>query len=513
MKKITDLLIVLAFLMPIPLLAQVTNEEIGNGAKDVTGPGVTDNTYGMIIYDDGCTIVNNGTINLYNDVVNGSSLIFDQSTTGTTITGTGWVRLVGNGGQWIYSLSAGALTIPKLLVFNPSLAGALYLGTLQISDTLSLSNGLLYSVGTSVLYVTNPAPGAIVNASTASYVVGGPLKRAVNSTGDYIFYVGDSTNLQIFEQNIISSAGLSWMQVQLVPMSNGSIVNTSTHFNGGTAFGNLDTCYWAETVNAGSSMVTTVTLQERNATNLPASPASIGVAHDVGAGYVGTNGGVNGTHNNGTQTIVGNLATAVKSNIPTSTTTINWLIAKNDAEPLPITITSFTGQNEGPANHLRLATESEINSQRIEFQKSDGADFKTFITLPAAGTSDQTIEYNAVDTEPYTLTYYRAVLIDIDGTNDTTDIIALRLAENENGDNLYPNPSMENPTLTVSTDKAQTVDLAITNVLGQEFTSSLVLTPGTNVFKLAMDGLASGMYLVTVRHDGKVFERKFVLER
>ena len=108
--------------------------------------------------------------------------------------------------------------------------------------------------------------------------------------------------------------------------------------------------------------------------------------------------------------------------------------------PLPVTLISFTGKNEGSYNLLRWQTSSEIDNNYFEIERSsNGHTFeKIGEKIRGAGSSNISNFYKFEDaTYMQGINYYRLNQIDVDGKQNLSRIIAV---ENKTSEVLYPNP-------------------------------------------------------------------------
>lgn len=95
---------------------------------------------------------------------------------------------------------------------------------------------------------------------------------------------------------------------------------------------------------------------------------------------------------------------------------------------LPITLTSFNGYHAEGMNYLQWSTASEKNSELFIMERSfDGLSFEAIGSLPAAGNSNEAIDYSFTDSKPApSINYYRLKEKDLDGTLSYSGIIAIR---------------------------------------------------------------------------------------
>ncbi|MCB0502945.1 MAG: cadherin-like domain-containing protein, partial [Bacteroidetes bacterium] len=114
---------------------------------------------------------------------------------------------------------------------------------------------------------------------------------------------------------------------------------------------------------------------------------------------------------------------------------------------LPVELAHFTGENKGQKNNLYWTTTAEINNDHFKVQRSkDAITFETIGVVNGAGNSDQKLQYEFVDDQPFKgVNYYRLQQVDFDGTNDYSKIIDLEVkTEDVKGKlslDLFPNPS------------------------------------------------------------------------
>jgi poly(3-hydroxybutyrate) depolymerase len=177
------------------------------------------------------------------------------------------------------------------------------------------------------------------------------------------------------------------------------------------------------------------------------------------------------------------------------------------SEPLPVTLTSFTGEMyENNSVLLKWKTTSEIHADIFEIERADnGKDFEAIRTEKSSG-GESGADYQYVDRELSSGTYYyRLKSIDLDKSFAFSKIVSVRV---EATDELHIAPS---PTQT---------SFKITNLEGEppykiqvyEKTGKLVLND--NVMKrdqeINIEKLKSGIYIVKI-NDRQV--RKLIISR
>ncbi|MBJ6145280.1 VCBS repeat-containing protein [Hymenobacter sp. BT559] len=94
--------------------------------------------------------------------------------------------------------------------------------------------------------------------------------------------------------------------------------------------------------------------------------------------------------------------------------------------PLPVVLTSFTGQAGSAGNVLRWATASETSSDHFEVERSaDGQAFVKIGQLAAAGTTTAARSYQFIDDAATATSYYRLRQVDFDGTATYSPVVIL----------------------------------------------------------------------------------------
>ncbi|HEX8427281.1 hypothetical protein [Hymenobacter sp.] len=101
------------------------------------------------------------------------------------------------------------------------------------------------------------------------------------------------------------------------------------------------------------------------------------------------------------------------------------------AVPLPVELVSFTAKHENQQVAIRWATASEKDAANFAVERStDGKNFATVTTVPAAGTSATRREYETTDRSmPSGLNYYRLKQTDLDGTFTYSQVLPVQVGE------------------------------------------------------------------------------------
>jgi len=209
-------------------------------------------------------------------------------------------------------------------------------------------------------------------------------------------------------------------------------------------------------------------------------------------------------------------------NVGSAGTTISFTIAG----PLPITLSSFTGEASGDGTvTLRWRTLSESNNYGFTVLRQSGRD-TLFAEIPGSfipghGTTVSPHDYAWSDTShPALPLRYRLRQTNLDGSYHLTDPVAIAASGSEMtpaGFSLssnYPNPFNPSTSIQFSVAAAVRATLTVSNALGQHVATlfDAVAEPGT-VYRASFNGsgLASGLYFCTLTSGGQITTRRMML--
>lgn len=183
-----------------------------------------------------------------------------------------------------------------------------------------------------------------------------------------------------------------------------------------------------------------------------------------------------------------------------------------DVSVLPVELLDFRGQPKDGDVLLDWTTESEINSQHFEVQRSIGdAGFYHIGTVQGAGNSVSTLQYQFTDHEPAIGTnYYRLKLVDLDGSYEYSNTIAVEF----NGDQwppfeLYPSPASNNTALYNLTGSE--LEVQISSSGGKHM--GIYTLAKRNVRQLDISTWRPGVYYLTTTLNGRRHHEKLVVLR
>ncbi len=184
---------------------------------------------------------------------------------------------------------------------------------------------------------------------------------------------------------------------------------------------------------------------------------------------------------------------------------------------LPVELSSFKGWNNGATNTLQWTTESELNNNRFELERSaDGQTFERIATIAGAGTTSETKSYLHEDAAPLMgINYYRLRQIDHDGTTDLSNLIAIEVTVEQGVQRFFPNPTTGQLVYQFNAERKETLTLVVHNVLGQLLdTWTHASHLGINNKVLDWSAYPSGTYHVSVYNaQGTLLHTQAIIKR
>lgn len=179
--------------------------------------------------------------------------------------------------------------------------------------------------------------------------------------------------------------------------------------------------------------------------------------------------------------------------------------------PLPVTLLSFTGEQQGKTNLLKWVTSQEINTSHFELERSANANSYSVIkSVLAAGISSTAKNYLSVDEHPFAgNNFYRLKMIDADGKYKYSNVVLLRVLNNDVRLSVFPNPAADklNIAISSSTNIAQ-IQLNVFDNAGKLITQQSVTN--NNGITLDVSQYAAGVYLLKIKYNDKEETIRFV---
>ncbi|MDB5190795.1 MAG: C-terminal target protein [Segetibacter sp.] len=444
----------------------------------------------------GGNIVNNGTLTVTGTLVLGGR-------TGGGSDAVNNPQAIGGTGIFQNSTTASTASVASLFVDNLS---TITLNVpISVSATLTLANGVINTTATNILthgVVSTLATGTL--ARTNGYVAG-PFKRVVAAAATVateqraLFAVGNTANYRPAQINFTTApttAGTltaEWINgnsgTNGLPLTEGSISVIKTSADG----------YWR--VSAGDGLtggVYTGTFTANNITGVTDPSQLVLLKRAEAANSPWT---LHGAH----VTTTGTNTSPVLSRTGMSDFS-EFGIGSGSNNPLPVSITNFSGVRSNNVNTLSWTTVTEQNNKGFELQRSvDGVNYSSiaFVNSKAVnGNSVGQLAYSFADDKAIaTNNYYRLNQVDKDGKTTVSNVVLLKASRNANFavQAIYPVPTTSQLNLLVESAAREKVSISIVDVYGKQvMQQSRTIEAGSNNFSLDVRNLAAGTYILNV---------------
>ncbi len=183
---------------------------------------------------------------------------------------------------------------------------------------------------------------------------------------------------------------------------------------------------------------------------------------------------------------------------------------------LPLTLLEFNAVCNQGATYLNWATSQELNVDRFDIERSiNGKDFSFISTVQAKNSSSSISNYADIDPKtPKGISYYRLKMVDLDGSVSYSRIVAVNNGEETFSIlGIYPNPVLDYVTIKLFSATAQSIQISMTTIVGQELMTKTEQTlAGVTELTLPVSHLAAGTYALKVTNisSGSVVVEKIV---
>ena len=451
-------------------------------------------------------------------LLNGDLKIYGNLTVnGTYIHPAGVVEFTGTVTQTTDAISAYDVLVNTT-------GGVILNGDLTITHSLTLSVGIIHT-GTFKVDVTNPGDTAVTPGSFTSYV-DGYLRRAVTTSGNYDFPVGDINYYQLANINFINNPDVDSLLVNFNSTSCGQDIPNSgggPYMNGTPLLLQVPGGYWTVKPNFASTNLDYTASMYKQFINTGAyfndpNFYSLIKRNDCSVLWL-----TPGVHINSTQ-----IYSTVNGNLKQVKCVRSGLVSFSDFDEgfggstLPIQLSAFTANycDNNQNSLLSWTTLSELNCNYFELEvatditKGGELIFRKIGMVSGHGTSLIANNYSYTDKEinKSGTRYYRLKEVDFDGTFTYSQIQSLDFVNAGVAlTTLYPNPTNEFLNFDLTSTKATITKISITNLLGEEMVSKqLKLSDGKNTLTFNVHSLSSGIYFINIIPEGKIeIHRKF----
>ncbi|MFN8296271.1 MAG: autotransporter-associated beta strand repeat-containing protein [Chitinophagales bacterium] len=180
--------------------------------------------------------------------------------------------------------------------------------------------------------------------------------------------------------------------------------------------------------------------------------------------------------------------------------------------PLPIELTSFSGNCSDGFVQINWSTASELNSKQFIIQRSeDGVRYVTVGTVAAAGFSNQPRTYSITDTSvSANSNYYRLIEVDNNGKQTIYSFIQVRCSEVNGIHVFYVEPKV---VVEVNSNKDKQIGFNVYEISGKLLhQENKQITRGYNRFDLSIKNkLADGIYIIQMTDGDKATSMKVMI--
>ncbi len=177
--------------------------------------------------------------------------------------------------------------------------------------------------------------------------------------------------------------------------------------------------------------------------------------------------------------------------------TATYVIPVGNGATLPLTLLSFTGAIKNDAALIKWSTETEVNTDYFELQRSSNAvNFITIANVKANGSGNNSYNYSDFNLLEGKV-YYRLKMVDVDGRYNYSTIVFIWKVKSKEV-KVWPNPFDQEINLAYHSPINATVELRVRDVLGRlMLMQRFEVIKGNNQLKLSqLQNLSKGTYIV-----------------
>jgi hypothetical protein len=175
--------------------------------------------------------------------------------------------------------------------------------------------------------------------------------------------------------------------------------------------------------------------------------------------------------------------------------------ASMDCVVLPVEWLSFTGTPTDKGVDLEWITGSERGSSHFVVERStDDIHYAPIGQVPAAGSSNSPLAYRFTDGHPSAgLNYYRIKQVDLDGSSEGSDVVAIRFNGALSLGGKFPNPTNDRINMDIRTVAAEQLTIGLLDATGRTVRMhAMSCEAGTNRFSAPVGDLEPGAYSLVI---------------
>lgn len=166
--------------------------------------------------------------------------------------------------------------------------------------------------------------------------------------------------------------------------------------------------------------------------------------------------------------------------------------------PLPVTLTYFTGAIREGQTFLEWKTAQEFNTDHYQVERAaDGIHFTTLTIVKSKGNSTTPTLYDAVDPAPFApVTWYRLKIFDKDLSFKYSPIVIIK-KELTGGVSVFPNPAVGKISIAVNSPQKISDTWSVINMSGQQVAvKPVTLQLGLNTINWDLQALPPATYFI-----------------
>ncbi|MEO9022256.1 MAG: T9SS type A sorting domain-containing protein [Ginsengibacter sp.] len=481
------------------------------------------------VYNSDVTFVKNGGGLIYPNYNNNSTYSGNLTVSSTTLItfgiNTGTATLNGTSIQNINSTPGTPVPVfTRLIISNTGGGVTLNSTSINVSNNLVLTSGLLNTTTTNILTMLNGSSVAVGSTSSTSYV-NGPMRYQKSGSGSSIlnFPIGNSPDCRPIILTVNHSNGVLYTyqarlynasavalgyslpptvdrvsQVHYYTIDRADASGNNQPIAGLSGNQTIQIFFDNNDVVTDGGSLTIV----KNAYTTPTSWINIGGT----AGPVFT----------GSPNLIGSITSTSSPSAFNSFSTFSLADVKGGLNILPTRIVNFVAQLVDKKVELSWMTETEVNNDYFTIEKSrDGVHFEFLQNVNSKtlnGNSDVTLHYNAYDANPLRgFTYYRLKQTNLDGKVKYANIVNVNLRQLQTI-SVYPNPTTGTISINGLSNSESKIKIEWYDVSGR--LQSQQITQVQNGIATLNTQLSSGMYLLRYTTvDGVVHEQKIMIKK
>ncbi len=172
---------------------------------------------------------------------------------------------------------------------------------------------------------------------------------------------------------------------------------------------------------------------------------------------------------------------------------------------LPVELQSFTGNCKNRQVDLQWRTVSEINVSHFEIQQhTNDGEWTNIGIIHARGYSNQPTYYDYTTTQTAMTNFYRLKMMDLDGSIEHSNVIAIDCLIKNQSVKVFPNPTRDLLNIQFDNDITTPV-FEFINTLGQRYEVSNAILQNQS-YQLNVAHLPKGIYFLRFMNDGNMEE-------